>query len=132
MKMRKFFQHKLWRDKLIEIAENNRSIIHYTHLDTVQYNEQLRLKLQEEAIEVQNATSKSELIEEIADILEVVDALCALHEIDKNILKDVQINKRNERGGFYSRKLVTIAEHEEGSYGTLYCLAQPKKYPEIT
>lgn len=131
MKMRKFLQQKLWRDKLIEIAENNGSIMHYTILDDTEYDTQLRSKLQEESHEVQQAATQSELIEEIADVLEVLDALCVLHKLDLATIKKAQENKRTERGGFYSRKFVTIAEHEDGSYGTLYCLKQPQKYPEI-
>lgn len=130
--MYKFKQDKLWRDRLPDIMrEDHGSIIHIKPLDDVEYNQQLRLKLQEEAEEVVTAQSRKDLIEELADACEVIDALCALHGISKEELEAAQRNKRDVRGGFYERMFVTVAEHPAGSYGDHYCRAQPDKYPEI-
>ncbi len=71
-------------------------------------------------------------IEELADVFEVLDTLCHLHNLSLAEIKKIQEKKRIKRGGFMERKFVTIAEHLDGSYGAEYCLAQPEKYPEVT
>jgi Uncharacterized conserved protein len=131
VKMRKFAQNKLWRDKAPDLMEQMGSVIHIKSLSDLEYDQELRIKLMEEAQEVVTAKSKKELIEEIADVLEVVDAFCALHGFSKEEIEVIQKKKRDSRGGFYERKFVTIAEHTAGGFGEQYCLAAPEKYPEI-
>lgn len=132
MKMRKFRQEKLWRDKAPELMEGMGSIIHLKKLTDDQYDIALRLKLIEEAGEVKSVQSIKELKKEMADLYEVLDALMMLHNINKDDVLAIQAKKRTERGGFFERKFVTIAEHPEGGYGEKYCLADPDKYSEIT
>ena len=129
--MHKFLQNKLWRDKMPDIKRAVGSIVHVKDLDDAEYALQLRIKLTEETAEVCVAQSRSELVEELADVLEVIDALCAMHKIAPEDVKIAQVKKREEKGGFYQRAFVTIAEHPAGSGGELYCRAQPDKYPEV-
>lgn len=129
--MHKFLQNKLWRDKAPDMMRARGSIIHVTKIDDAEYDRQLRIKLTEEAAEVCAAQSQKQLIEELADVLEVIDAVCALHEISSEDVRVMQTKKRDERGGFYKRAFVTIAEHPAGSFGEQYCRAQPDKYPEV-
>ncbi len=131
MKMRKFLQNKLWRDKAPQMMEARGSIMHIKKLTDAEFDQELRAKLLEEAAEVQAAHSKEELIGELADVHEVIDTLCAFHGISTEEIQTIQTKKRDDRGGFIERKYVTIAEHPEGSSGVEYCLAQPDKYPEI-
>ena len=130
--MRKFLQNKLWRDKAPELMERMGSRIHLKSLSDQEFDEQLRIKFLEEAHEVCSSASKKNLIEELADVYEVIDALRSLHGISQAELRFAKGKKCTERGGFEQRKFVTIAEHPTQSYGEKYCLAQPKKYPEIT
>ena len=129
--MRKFLQNKLWRDKAPDMMRSQGSIIHVINLTDKEYEEQLKIKLLEEAQEVCDAYERESIIEEMADLTEVIDALCALHRISLDELDAVQMKKRQERGGFYERAFVTVAEHPAGSFGEKYCRAQPDKYPEI-
>jgi predicted house-cleaning noncanonical NTP pyrophosphatase (MazG superfamily) len=131
MQRRKFKQNKLWRDKTIENLERIGSKIHWTRLDTEQFIEQLKNKLLEEADEVCRAKDKESLIEELADLLEVVCSLCEIHGFTLDDVFHIQDKKRQERGGFQDRKFVTFAEHPVGSYFEKYCLNDPDKYPEI-
>ena len=131
MKMRMFLQNKLWRDKVVEMMEKHGSVVHYRRLDDAQYNQQLLLKLLEEAQEAAEAQSGKELIKELADVLDVVDALSILHGITSEEIAASQAERLQERGGFSNRVFVEKAEHPEGSFGVEYCLAQPQKYPEI-
>lgn len=131
LKMHKFQQNKLWRDKLPTRMEAMGSVIHVKALSDAEYDEQLRIKLLEEAHEVCSSHNAQALLEELADLSEVVDALCALHGITKEQLLATQTKKREDRGGFYGRTYVTIAEHPAGSFGEKYCREQAEKYPEI-
>ena len=116
---------------MIAKAESLGSILHCRELSDHEYDFQLRSKLLEEASEVRTAASKSELVAEIADVLEVIESLCLLHDIDKDSVFSMQSQKRNERGGFCDRKFVETAEHPVGSFLEKYCLDDPEKYPEI-
>ena len=129
--MHKFKQNKLWRDKLPVARTLEGSIIHLRTLSDVEYDASLRVKLVEEVDEVVSSCNSSALLEELADLYEVVDALCDLHGITKEQLLATQTKKREDRGGFYGKSYVTIAEHPTGSFGEKYCRAQPEKYPEI-
>lgn len=129
--MRKFLQNKLWRDKIPTVMREQGSIIHILELNDSEYERQLKIKLKEELEEVCTATSREELIEELADLFEVIDAMCEISKISLDEIKCVQQIKRQKRGGFYERAFVTIAEHPENSFGEQYCLNQPDKYPEI-
>ena len=130
--MRKFKQNKLWRDNAVEMMEQNHgSKIHWRQLNDTEFDEQIRIKLLEEAHEVATAKDRKELIGELADLYEVIDSIAGLHTISKEEIIDTQTKKRQERGGFSGRKFVDIAEHPAGSFGEKYCLADPEKYPEI-
>lgn len=129
--MRKFQGNKLWRDNMIDSLDKYGSIIHWHRLDDTEYDRQLKIKLVEEADEVRTAPSREELIQELADVYEVIDSLCAVNGISRDEIVVAQTKKRNERGGFTGRKFVTIAEHPQGSPGEKYCLQQPEKYPEV-
>ncbi|MBM3192999.1 MAG: hypothetical protein FJZ59_02050 [Chlamydiae bacterium] len=132
MKRRAFLQNKLWRDKAIDLMQELKSIIHWQRLTDAEYDYQLRQKLLEESREVCRASSRQELMQELADVLEIIEALSAANKIPFEEVKTIQLKKKAERGGFEGRKFVTIAEHLEGSFGEKYCLADPEKYPEIT
>lgn len=133
IKMRKFLQNKLWRDKAVDMMEQQHgSIIHWKYLDDDAFKKELNIKLIEEAQEVVVATSHESLIGELADVFEIIDALCKAHNITHAQIISAQQTKREKRGGFDGRKYVTIAEHPDGSFGVEYCLADPEKYPETT
>jgi predicted house-cleaning noncanonical NTP pyrophosphatase (MazG superfamily) len=131
MSMRKFQQNKLWRDNMVARVEQMGSTVHYVKLDDAAYDQQLRLKLKEEADEVARARDRKELVAELADVFEAIDALSALHGISKDEVLVLQTAKREDRGGFYDRLFVTVAEHPADSYLEKYCLAEPEKYPEV-
>ena len=101
MRYRKFKQEKLWRDKAVDLLEKMGSKIHWEKLSEEQFAEQLRIKLLEEAEEVCSAKSTEELIEELADLLEVISSFCELHDVTLQDIVELQTKKRNERGGFH-------------------------------
>lgn len=131
MKIRTFLQNKLWRDDAVSMMEKHGSRMHWRTLNDAEFDEQLRLKLIEEVHEVCMTSTKPDLISELGDIFEAIDALCRLHGVERQEILASQEKKRQERGGFDHRVFVEKAEHPIGSFGEQYCLADPEKYPEL-
>lgn len=131
-KTRTFLQNKLWRDKVVTAIQSQGSVLEMRRLDDHEFDEKLRLKLLEECEEVQAAHTQQELIEELADVYEVIDALCALHGTQSAEVREAQRLKRLEKGGFDKRLFVSKATHAYDCKSVDYCRAQPHKYPEIT
>ena len=91
--------NKLIRDKIPDILKEKGIKYKIRFADSKEYWEKLKEKLAEEVKEF----SQSENIEEMADILEVIDAICAHKEFDKKKLQAVKNQKSSERGGFEKR-----------------------------
>ena len=76
-----------------------------THIaDDKEYWEKLKEKLLEEAKEF----SDNEVIEEMADILEVIGAMCDYKKFSKENIKIVRKKKVEERGAF--KKKIILEE----------------------
>ena len=91
--------NKLVRDRIPEIIRNSGGTPICETLTETACLSALDAKLQEEVQEYLAAPCA----EEIADILEVLDALCAARGIPKDDLLRIKENKRRERGGFEQR-----------------------------
>jgi predicted house-cleaning noncanonical NTP pyrophosphatase (MazG superfamily) len=90
--------NKLVRDRIPEIIEENGDEC-VTHIaDGEEFKEKLHEKLVEEVEEFLCQPSE----EELADILEVIDALVDLHEFDREVVEKKRVQKRDARGGFKS------------------------------
>lgn len=63
------------------------------------YHQALLNKLVEEAKEAVEAKPDN-LVEELADVYEVIDAILANLEIDKDVVLTKQEQKRQDKGGF--------------------------------
>lgn len=98
---------KLVRDNIPEIIEGTGHVPVVRTLDDKEYAEELRRKLMEEVAEYIDEPST----EELADILEVVYALGALHDASSDDLEVVRKSKAEKRGAFSKRiYLVSIEE----------------------
>jgi predicted house-cleaning noncanonical NTP pyrophosphatase (MazG superfamily) len=88
--------NKLIRDKIPEIiiAAGAKPITHIA--DDEEYWEKLQAKLLEEA----NEFIEDNNMEEIADVLEVIDAICKYKGYSKEEIIKIQTTKRDKRGGF--------------------------------
>lgn len=95
--------NKLVRDKIPEIIESNGEKPIIRILNDAEYNEELIKKLNEEYHEVIEADEES-IIEELADMLEVMESIALLHNKTLEDILDAKEKKKIKRGGF-SRKL---------------------------
>jgi len=100
--------NKLVRDKIPEIIEKAGKQCETITLRDREYQEALREKLIEEATEVATA-SLEQLIQELADLYEVIDALLIATGIDEKTILTQQKQKQEERGGFQKKiKLLSV------------------------
>lgn len=95
--------NKLVRDKIPEIIESNGEKPIIRVLNDAEYNEELIKKLNEEYHEVIEADEES-VIEELADMLEVMESIALLHNKTLEDILDTKEKKKIKRGGF-SKKL---------------------------
>ncbi|HBY21211.1 MAG TPA: phosphoribosyl-ATP pyrophosphohydrolase [Clostridiales bacterium] len=99
MNIKEVVYNKLIRDKIPEIMEA-KGLEFTTHIAiNEEYEEMLYKKIYEEVLEFKENKS----IEEMADLFEVVYAICDLYKIDLDKLENVRIKKRDERGAFKER-----------------------------
>lgn len=131
MNFRTFKQNKLVRDKIIDIMQSKGSKLYAYKLNDQDFLKQLKIKLLEEAQEVHKAQTEHELLEELADLLEIIDTLAKLNNLTTKDLQQTQEKKRNEKGGYEDRIFLSFAEHPKDSPQERYCLADPDKYPEV-
>lgn len=98
---------KLVRDKIIDIIKAEGKNPKYKVLSTKKYIYELKRKLQEESLEVLQSTSPESLLEELADVQEVIDCLLKVHKFSKPDLNKTQLKKKHKRGSF-TKKLFLI------------------------
>jgi predicted house-cleaning noncanonical NTP pyrophosphatase (MazG superfamily) len=97
---------KLVRDHIPEIIKN-KGETPITHIaEEKEYEEALTRKLHEEVDEFLENPS----VEEVADVLEVLHAICALKGVDIRTLEEVRQKKAEERGGFKNRVILDRTE----------------------
>lgn len=101
---------KLVRDRIPEIIEKagKRPVIHTA--DEKEYWKTLKMKLKEEVEEVLEDGTEEEIREELADLLEVVNAICEFRGFDKEKLESLRLKKAGERGGFRKRIVLDKVE----------------------
>ena len=93
--------NKLVRDRIPEILDTKGVPYEKRIANDIEYKEELIKKLEEEIVEFKEAGS----VEELADILEVVDALKKLP--DYVSVLDIQKIKREEKGEFEKRLILS-------------------------
>ncbi|MFA6391153.1 MAG: nucleoside triphosphate pyrophosphohydrolase [Patescibacteria group bacterium] len=103
--------NKLVRDRIPEVIEASGDECQYEQMEEDEYRTMLREKFVEEAKELIAADGKDEIINELADLLELVEAVQDLEQISPDDVADKKNMKKEERGGFENRiKLISIKE----------------------
>ena len=93
---------KLVRDRIPEMIANSGGSCSTRILSQEEYLEMLDKKLNEELAEYQESKS----LEELADLLEVMQAVVKARGADFQQVEEIRLRKRQERGGFESRILL--------------------------
>lgn len=95
--------NKLVRDRIPAILAQAGYTYETIIMDEQEYQQALREKLAEEALEAAAATERQQFITELADLYEVVDTLMSENGIDPEVVRAEQERRRQERGGFAQR-----------------------------
>lgn len=131
MKTRHFAVNKLIRDNMLERQKEQGIILHERILDAPEYQQRLYEKLLEEAHEVTIAHTKQELIEELADLSEVMRTIMINNNICMDDVEKKRLQKRADRGGFDKKIFSTIIAIDENNPAIEYYKTRPAQYPEI-
>jgi predicted house-cleaning noncanonical NTP pyrophosphatase (MazG superfamily) len=129
--MRYFKFDKLVRDEIVYQILRNGDLPKYRYLDDKEFIELLKCKLQEEINELRDADSEEKLMEELADVEELVE--CMLESLGKKYrdLRSLQVKKRKINGSFKKRMYVEYVRCEDSSKWLKYYEKNKEKYPEI-
>ncbi|MBK3497406.1 nucleoside triphosphate pyrophosphohydrolase [Viridibacillus sp. YIM B01967] len=92
--------NKLVRDLIPEVIEKNGKNCTTRILAPEDHLTEIKLKMQEEALEFKDAEEQKDAVEELADILELVHAALAVYEVTYEELEQVRLEKKVKRGGF--------------------------------
>jgi predicted house-cleaning noncanonical NTP pyrophosphatase (MazG superfamily) len=131
MKTIKFKVEKLIRDGMPEMMRSQKIDVFERVMSDDEFLEKLKTKLLEESVEVQQAKNKNELIEELADVLEVINAMCKVNNIEFREIEESRIAKRSKRGGFDNKIFNSRVEIKEDNPIIKYYKDRPNQYPEI-
>lgn len=127
-----FQYNKLVRDNIPDFHQKNGHIVKGRTISGDELLSALCRKLHEEADGVEAALSREEPIEEVGDVQQIINDLCALQDISSEELKAAMQAKAARKGGFQKGEyieVVTIAD--ESDKWVAYCRNHPDKYPEI-
>ena len=106
---------KLIRDKIPDLISQNKKKYQVKKLSDIEYKQALKYKLIEEAQEVFDAEEK-DLIEEIADVYEVLEALTKAYNLETKQIKKNQQEKAAQKGKFEQKlKLISISNYQSQS-----------------
>lgn len=92
--------NKLVRDFIPQVIEEDGKTCVTKVLEPSEHLGEIKLKMQEEALEFKEAAVQQDAVEELADILELVHAALHVYGVSYEELEQVRIKKKDKRGGF--------------------------------
>jgi predicted house-cleaning noncanonical NTP pyrophosphatase (MazG superfamily) len=127
----RFRVEKLIRDRLPRIMRDQGLSVFERRLDDVEFVDSLKAKLVEEAREAAGAASRAALVEELADLAEVILALTRVLDIGAEEVESVRAAKCAERGGFDDRVYNAAVSGPADLPAVAYYLERPGQYPRV-
>lgn len=105
---------KLVRDKIPQIINTNNGKCQVKILNNAEYKQALKVKLREEAQEVFETDNKQDLVEEIADVYEVIEAIIQANNLSLDEINAIKKNKAQIKGKFVAKlQLISLDTREE-------------------
>lgn len=111
--MKKYSHNKLIRDKIPQFIEANNEPYEVRVMQEEEFEKELKKKLVEETTELLK-TGKDDLVNEMADVLELLKAIADFYKIDFKLIEGKQVKKREERGGFEKRLFLVWSSRPAG------------------
>lgn len=109
--MERRIYNKLVRDRIPEIKEREGERPETRVLDEAEFRKFVRLKLVEEAGEVNAAKTREDVVKELADLWEVIEAVMRTEAVTAVEVAALKEKRRTERGGF-EKRIYLIASEE--------------------
>lgn len=99
---------KLVRDRIPEIIKEKTGEDAKTRILEIkeEYLAFLLKKVEEEAHELANAKDKEHVVEEVADVMELIESILEFYDVDMDTVLKVKKEKSDKRGGFKKRILM--------------------------
>lgn len=130
MAIKSFKMNKLIRDQIPGLMLAKGIVMHNRVMDQEEFIQKLKDKLLEECQEVNQSHTAEELLEELADVLEVVYALSSALDLPIEQVEKKRIEKRKQKGGFEGKIFNHHVDIDEENSAIAY-LSQTKRYPQI-
>jgi predicted house-cleaning noncanonical NTP pyrophosphatase (MazG superfamily) len=111
--MKKYYHQKLIRDKIPQKIEENGGEYKTRVLGKLEFETELKKKLVEEAKELIKAPRK-ELLNELADVLELTKSIASHHKISFSKVEKFQKEKKIKRGGFTKKLFLVWSSQRAG------------------
>lgn len=132
----RFAANKLVRDKTKTRVVSKGIALHQRIMELDEYIQRLQEKLIEEAHEVaelnlSDSTTKKELLEELADVLEVMQSIAKACNITMAEVEHARATKNESHGSFEQRIFGIHMDVEPDGEAAQYYRAKSHKYPEI-
>lgn len=132
MTKKRFLLDKLGRDAIGELFKKDGCTLKFHIIeDNEEYLEILTQKIVEELEEVFDCETKEEVIEELADLEQVMIAFRKLIHVTREEVEKVRKEKEKTHGGFEKRVYLEYADVPKSSKYYTKFMEDPEKYPEI-
>jgi len=92
--------NKLVRDNILEIISQKNKIAKSRILSNEEYKLEALKKIVEEANEVLAAGNSNDLMKEIGDLQEIIEAVIFAFNLDEKEILKIKNQRKKERGGF--------------------------------
>ena len=110
---KKYYHQKLIRDEIPEAIKASGDEGKIRILGEKEYEKELKKKLVEESKEVSKA-SKEGMLNELADVLELVKSIASHYKIPFSKVEKFQEEKRKKRGGFKKKLFLVWSTRKAG------------------
>lgn len=131
MAIRSFKVEKLIRDFIPEILKSKGIVMHTRVMEPEEFIQRLKDKLLEESEEVRQTKNSDELLEELADVMEIMHTLAAAEGLSMELIEKKRAEKQHLRGGFADRLYNHQVDLDEHNQEIAYYTTRPEQYPSI-
>ncbi|AQQ54761.1 nucleoside triphosphate pyrophosphohydrolase [Planococcus lenghuensis] len=107
------FYDKLVRDSIPAIIGRDGKNYSTRILETQEFQEEVKKKLEEELIEYRATANDQDALEELADLLELIHAAAEIHGASFEELEEIRAKKAAKRGGFKERIFLIEVEDDK-------------------
>lgn len=108
--MKRYNFNKLIRSNLLDRMKKEGVTLFGRHLTNEEFAKELKNKLVEEVGEVHDTESREDMIKELADVMEVIEALTLLHGITKEEIEKERLVKCSINGCFLAANFIDYIE----------------------